>query len=138
MPKLPRGVLELAVSQAKKSVMLHKHGAVIWKSGTILGAGYNQPKQPPTQPVKRRYSIHGERDALAGLRADQIHGSSMLAVRVRSNGTLSFGSPCRGCTKLLSRKGVSTVYWFDELGNLNATYLRSYKHELHSHSFCQH
>jgi len=124
MAKLPRGVLELAMSQAKKSVMLHQHGAVIWKGGTILGAGYNQPKQPPTQYVKRRYSIHGERDALAGLRADQIYGSSMLAVRVRANGTLSFGSPCRGCLKLLARKGVNSVYWYDALGNLNCTYLR--------------
>ena len=45
--KLPNGVLELAKSQAAKSPMSHMHGAVIWKKGKIIGAGYNYPISAP-------------------------------------------------------------------------------------------
>tara|TARA_Y100000310_G_scaffold269004_1_gene281927 strand:+ start:979 stop:1347 length:369 start_codon:yes stop_codon:yes gene_type:complete len=121
--KLPNGVLELATSQALKSIMLHKHGAVIWKGNKILGAGYNFHVAPPDDS-KRRFSIHSERDALKGLRGDQIYNSNMLAVRVRKDGSISSGAPCKGCRKLLIRKGVSKAYWFDEEGSLNCTYLK--------------
>ncbi len=121
--KLPRGVLELAVSQALKSTMLHQHGAVVWKNGTILSAGYNYHKSPPSDKDQRRLSIHGEKDALAGLRGDQIYGASILAVRVRKDGSVSSGAPCKGCYKLLKRKGIARAYWFDEHGQLNCTYM---------------
>ena len=123
MAKLPQGALDLAISQAKKSPMLHRHGAVVWKNNTIMGAGYNYPKVPPTTN-KRRFSIHSERDALNGLRQDQIYGASSLAIRVRPDGTLSSGAPCKGCAKLLKRKGIARAYWYDEQGDLNCTYLQ--------------
>lgn len=125
MPRIPRGAVALAMSQAAKSPMLHRHGAVIWKNGSILGAGYNFQHTTDLQlKSRRRFSIHGERDALAGLRGDQIRGASMLAIRIKPTGGLSFGAPCKGCTKLLRRKGVKVVYWYDELGNLSCTYLQ--------------
>lgn len=123
MAKLPQGALDLAISQAKKSPMLHQHGAVIWKNNTIMGAGYNYHKAPPSDTA-RRYSIHSEKDALTGLRQDQIYGASMLAIRIRSDGTVSSGAPCKGCTKLLTRKGIKKVYWYDDEENLNCTYLQ--------------
>jgi deoxycytidylate deaminase len=120
--KLPRGVLELAVSQALKSPMQHKHGAVIWKSKTILGAGYNQHISAPSHN-SRNVSIHSEKDCLTGLRCDQIYGANILAIRVTKSGNLSHGAPCNGCKKLLKRKGVLKVYWYDNQENLNVTHL---------------
>jgi len=111
--KLPQGVLELAMSQALKSPMLHRHGAVIWKYKTILGAGYNHyVGANPSE--KRKISIHSEKDCLTGIRGDFLYGSSVLAVRVTKSGKLSSGAACKGCQKLLKRKGVSKIYWFDE------------------------
>jgi deoxycytidylate deaminase len=122
MAKIPQSAIELAVSQAKKSPMLHQHGAVIWKNNVIMGAGYNYYKTPPSKG-RRRFSIHGERDALNGLRQDQIYGASMLAIRIRNDGSISSGAPCKGCSKLLKRKGIAKVYWYDDESNLNCTYL---------------
>lgn len=113
-------ILPLAVSQAKKSSMIHKHGAVVFKNKTILGAGFNQHNGPPHS--KRKFSIHSEKSALTGLRQDQIYGASMLAVRVNNSGELISCAPCRGCTKLMKRKGIKRCYWFDENNNLNCTY----------------
>lgn len=110
------------MSQAMKSNMQHKHGAVIWKSKTILGAGYNYHIAAPNKS-SRRLSIHSEKDCLNGIRGDYIRGSSILAVRVTRTGQLSHGSPCVGCKKLLKRKGVAKIFWFDEQGDLAVTYI---------------
>ena len=120
--KLPNGVLDLAVSQAMKSPMQHMHGAVIWKKGKIIGAGYNYHFAAPTKS-QRKISIHSEKDCLNGLRGDQIYGSDILAVRVTKTGQLSHGAPCKGCRKLLRRKGVRKIWWFDNEGELTYTRL---------------
>lgn len=121
--KIREDVLELAVTQARKSPMQQRHGAILWKGNRIIGTGYNWPVAPPGGEG-RRFSIHAERDALKGLRADQIYGSSLLCVRITpGNERLASSQPCRGCSKLLRRKGVASVYWFDAEGNLNRTFL---------------
>ena len=72
----------------------------------------------------RRFSIHAERDCLKGLRADQIYGATLLSVRItRKTESLASSKPCKGCARLLRRKGVESVFWFDSDGNLNRTYL---------------
>jgi deoxycytidylate deaminase len=120
--KLPHSVLDLALTQAQKSPMHYKHGAVVWKGKRILGSGYNWPVAPPCTD-KRRFSIHSERDALKGLRGDQIRGASILSIRARNDGSINWGAPCKGCEKLLRRKGIRNVYWFDEAGALVCTRL---------------
>ena len=120
--KLPNSALELAMSQAMKSPMQHMHGAVIWKKGKIIGAGYNYHLSAPN-PNNRQVSIHSEKDCLNGLRGDQIYGADMLAVRVTKSGYLSSGAPCKGCRKLLRRKGIRKVFWFDDDGELSYTRL---------------
>jgi hypothetical protein len=118
--KVPGDILELAVSQAKKSPMHYRHGSVIWKANRVLGAGYNFPIAPPGGN-KRRFSIHSERDCLKGLRGDQIFGADVLCVRIVSQDNLAKSKPCKGCMKLLKRKNIKSVYWFDSDGRLNRT-----------------
>lgn len=119
--KLPSGALELAISQALKSAMTHKHGAVIFKNGKIIGAGYNNPMTASQNA--RPVSIHSEKDCMKGLRGDQIYGANIVAVRVTHKGQLSHGAPCKGCKKLMQRKGIKRVFWFDDTGNINCTFL---------------
>ena len=121
--KIDDNILQLAVTQAHKSPMHYRHGAVIWKGKTILGTGYNFPVAPPGDADKRRFSIHSERDCLKGLRADAIYNAEVLCVRIQPGGTLGSSKHCNGCTKLLKRKGVKNVYWFDRDGALQKTKL---------------
>ena len=121
--KIDNNILQLAVTQAYKSPMNYRHGAVIWKGKKILGTGYNYPIAPPTNADKRRFSIHSERDCLKGLRADAIYNAEVLCVRIQPNGGLGSSKPCHGCMKLLTRKGVKNVYWFDNEGKLRRTNL---------------
>lgn len=117
-----KNILPLAISQALKSPMRYKHGAVVFKDKGVIGAGYNWSDLPPTTE-KRKFSIHSERDALKGLRADQIRGADILAIRVRRDGTVSTGACCKGCTKLLRRKGIRRVFYYDKNGDFTCTYL---------------
>ena len=120
--KIPDDVLELAISQAKKSPMHYRHGSVIWKGNRVLGAGYNFPIAPPCEN-KRRFSIHSERDCLKNLRGDQIYGADLLCVRIVALNAMAKSKPCKGCMKLLTRKNINSVYWFDEKRRLNRTFL---------------
>ena len=117
MKKIPSGILEVASSQACKSPMGYRHGSVVFKGNKILGAGYNWPVAPPGGEA-RRFSIHSERDALKGLRGDQIYGSDVFSVRVTKSGGLANAAPCVGCQKLLKRKGIRKVYWFNGSGKI--------------------
>ena len=117
-------VVELAISQARKSPMRYRHGSVIWKSNKIIGAGYNWPVAPPGGN-KKRFSIHSERDALKGLRLEQTYGASLLCVRItQKKESLASSMPCSGCMGLLRRRGLVNVFWFDSDGILNKIYLR--------------
>ena len=120
--KLPHVVLNLAISQAHKSPLDYKHGAVIFYRKTILGAGFNWPKGPMTYE-KKVHSIHAERDCLAGLRHDQIQGASLLSVRVGPEGSMKCSAPCEGCRKLLTRKLIRCVFYFDYYGKMNCIWL---------------
>ena len=121
--KIIERFLPLAIQQASKSQMLHKHGAVIWKNKTVLGAGFNRFNFTSNGNCSRKCSIHSEKDALTCLRQDQIYGASMLAIRINSSNNLLSAAPCKGCYKLLNRKGLSKIYWYDDNLNLNCTYL---------------
>lgn len=115
--------LELAITQALKSPMRHKHGAVLFKRKKVIGTGYNWPVAPPNSQ-KKRFSIHSERDACKGLRFDQIMNADMLVIRVVGNDNLlRMSKPCTGCMKLLSRHKVRSVFWHDSSGRINRTYL---------------
>ena len=115
--KIDDQILELAVTQARKSPMQYRHGSVVWKNNRILGTGYNFPIAPPGGD-KRRFSIHSERDCLKGLRGDQVYGASLLCVRITQAEMLVNSKPCLGCIKLLKRKGLRNIYWFNSSGVL--------------------
>ena len=115
--KFPNGMIETACSQACKSPLGYRHGSVIFKGNKILGAGYNWPVAPPGGE-KRQFSIHSERDALKGLRSDQVRGSDIFSVRVTRGGSYALAAPCKGCQKLLKRKGIRKVHWFNEDGKI--------------------
>ena len=118
--KIRNDIIELAISQARKSPMKHRHGSVIWKSNQIIGAGYNWPGGQVPSGGWRRYSIHSERDALKGIRLERLYGASLICVRLsRSKEQLSWSKPCDGCVKLLKRRGLRNIFWFDSNGTLN-------------------
>jgi cytidine deaminase len=103
-------IVEHAVDQANKSLMMHKHGAIIIsKSGEIVGRGCNHEKKI----FCHSWSCHAEVAALLsmGPLIRCIPGDlSMIVVRV-SCGELKLSKPCDKCTMQLKKFGISKIFY---------------------------
>ena len=88
--------------------MSFRVGAVLFKGRNILGTGYAH--RTTHKNINTQQSIHAERACVAGLRHDVIRGADMIIVRINPQGEMMPIDPCKGCKKLLQRKGVRKVY----------------------------
>lgn len=118
--------LELAKQQARKSIALYRHGAILIKKGEILGAGFNINHFRNTDVFVDRPtpSHHAEERAMVGLRHDQIRGSTIMVIRIDNNNgcNLKMSKPCKRCLSLMKRKGIRKVIFStgteDEFDNI--------------------
>ena len=121
-------ITELLASEAKKSPMQYRHGAVIVKKGKILGSGYNIHCQPPRleniyRIQRKNPSIHAEMSCLKGLRHDQIRGSDIFVGRISKKGEFRMSYPCKRCISLLTRKGIKKVLYTKNPHSFGVIYL---------------
>ena len=102
---------EIAVREALKSEIAHKHGCVIrnQKSGKIMAKGHN--KYTHRKCFKNYYSIHAEVDVINKCRSIDLKKNKviMYIVRIGNNGAVQYSKPCVKCQKLLIKKKV-TIY----------------------------
>lgn len=95
--------------------MHHKHGAVAFYKGRVVGIGHNARR---TSALQRLYAnkvgkpfhlcVHAEVSAIdcASGKAD-----TMIVVRVSKSGNLLDSKPCSICTRLIKDIGVKRVYY---------------------------
>jgi len=111
MTKVPDEVIRLAVRICKKSEMRQQMAAVIYDNNhNIINVGYNRwlvKRSPRSTTNFIRYSIHAEIDALRGCSRRELWGANIYIHR--NNGKLA--KPCVNCTKILTKYGISNVYW---------------------------
>lgn len=114
--KLRQDVVVTAVTEAAKSPMLFRHGAVvIGKRGDIKGKGYNNYISAGRGiELGRRRSIHAERAALMKLSVEERRDVVVVAVRVGEGGDLREGAPCKGCQSFMKRCGVRVCVYMLE------------------------
>ena len=104
-----------AVSEAQKSIMQFRVGAVIIRGGKVIGRGYNTHRsrarimrQVLHQPALA--SMHAE--VAAVLSCNRLRGSTILVARV-SHGDVALGNakPCVHCLKILAKSGVRRIIY---------------------------
>lgn len=97
---------------ATKSVMRHKHGAVVVKSGRVLGMGYNKARNHPSVVMEGRHSFdcgyHAEAVALKDA-GENSRGATIFVARINRNGSDLLSKPCENCQKLIEESGVKNV-----------------------------
>ena len=111
--KVSRHTIELAKVQARKSILKHRHGAVLLNSrGQVINTGYNYSINCPKPNIDRRsHCIHAEQAALTGLRGQRVRGCSIVVVRTNAKDELLLSRPCKRCWNLLTRKGIQYVIY---------------------------
>lgn len=97
---------------ATKSDLRHKHGAVVVKSGRVLGIGYNKHRNHPTVVMEGRHKIdcshHAEAVAIKDA-GENARGATIFVARVNRQGLDLLSKPCENCQELIEESGIRNV-----------------------------
>ena len=106
--------LNVARYFAEKSEENKKHGAIIVKSGRVVGTGFNRfknhPHNIPEELIKVHCSRHAEEVAIreAGSNAK---GAILYVARVNRQGADRNSKPCHICSDIIKSSGVKKVIY---------------------------
>lgn len=111
-------MVDRALQVAKASTVRHKHGAVLYKSGRVLGVAVNsQRNEHPTMEIEKdNYTYHAE---VAVLRAvsmiNSIEGATIYVARVNRQGKQVNSMPCSDCLRSLVAAGIKRIVYTTNL-----------------------
>lgn len=111
--------LNIARSLAEKSEEKKKHGAVVIKSGRVVGYGFNKFKNHtdyiPEDLIKVHCSRHAEEVAIK-IAGNNAKGAILYVARVNNQGIDRNSKPCKICAKLIKESGIKKViYTMEEI-----------------------
>jgi deoxycytidylate deaminase len=108
---------EEAMIMARRSPMLHRHGAVIIKNNQVIARGFNFR----VDHFHHLYSMHAEINALVDLKKKfpneyknkkWIEKCRMYVVRVSSEGNhTKLSIPCKNCKAAIEDIGIPVVFY---------------------------
>lgn len=81
-------------------------GAVVVKSGRVMGNGVNTPKKSPDTPPQRE-SVHAEVNALKSVKDPE--GATIYVARLSVHNEMALAKPCEYCIEHLIANGVYRV-----------------------------
>jgi tRNA(Arg) A34 adenosine deaminase TadA len=99
----------LSLASAKKSPMVRRHGASLFRGKVPTSTGYNSSRGVGW--LTGAYSCHAEIAAMNGVDREVLDGADMMVVRTLRNGDIAMSKPCNNCEAALSRAGVRRVYF---------------------------
>lgn len=106
-----RAMLNRAVGVALTSVVRHRHGAIVFKSGRVLEARSNLFRNShPTMGIGAfDYTTHAEVAALRGLPQELVTGATVYVARINKKGEPRFSAPCDVCVEYMYQRGIKRV-----------------------------
>ena len=107
-----KAYMNVARYLATKSDLRHRHGAVVVKSGRVLGMGYNKARNAPHVVMEGRHRLdcgyHAEYVAIRDA-GEKARGATIFVARVNKNGDDLLSKPCDNCQKLIVESGIKSV-----------------------------
>lgn len=112
MPRIDPDIFERVEQLARKSTMLHRHGAIIVHNGTIVAEGYNRI----ALHLEHAFSIHAEVDALSKIKHKGrkfLDECTLIVVRIGSEkrGGFKDSKPCESCQRAIKNYGIRKVFY---------------------------
>jgi deoxycytidylate deaminase len=114
----------LAVAKyfAAKSQSRQRHGAIVVKSGRVLGTGYNKNKNNPMQVspehIKTHCSRHAEVEAIRDAGFD-VDGAILYVARVNRQGKTLNSKPCNYCQAVIESTQIKKVIYTESEANVS-------------------
>lgn len=114
LSKSEQAFLSVARYFAAKSAANKRHGAVVVKSGSVTGRGYNKDTNNPMivspEHIKTHCSRHAEIEAIrdAGWKVD---GAILYVARVNRQGQDRNSKPCKYCELVINETKIKKVIY---------------------------
>jgi len=119
LSKTDKAFLSVARYFATKSKARNTHGAVVVKSGRVVGTGFNKDRNHPriVEPsrIKVECSFHAEEIAIRDA-GDNLRGAKIYVARVNKNGHDRDSRPCPRCFSLIQSVGIKKIVYTSEKG----------------------
>jgi deoxycytidylate deaminase len=106
--------LSVARYFAAKSMSRRRHGAVVVKSGRVIGTGYNKDRNSPLsispEHIKKHSSRHAELEAIRDANWN-VKGAILYVARVNNAGKDRNSKPCGLCQVLIRETRIKKVIY---------------------------
>jgi deoxycytidylate deaminase len=117
-----KSFLSVARYMASKSKSRQRHGAVIVKSGRVIGVGYNKNKNHPMtvspEHIKTHCSRHAEIEAIKDANFS-VQGAILYVARVNRQGEDRNSKPCKYCQAVIQSNNIKKVIYTEGEENVN-------------------
>ena len=108
----------IAIKEAKKSNFTRAPmGAAVWKSGRVLGRGFNQIRGSRLKEKRWNCSLHAEQAAILDSLKSDIKGATLYVIRLNPKGLFRNACPCSICKRLIESVGIKEVIYTNENGD---------------------
>jgi deoxycytidylate deaminase len=119
LSKTDKAYLSVARYFATKSKARNTHGAVVVKSGRVMGTGFNKDRNHPRsvspEHIKTDCSFHAEQLAIRDA-GKNLKGAKIYVARVNRNGNDRDSQPCPRCLLLIQSVGIKKIIYTSEKG----------------------
>ena len=109
-----KAYLSVARYFASKSKARRMHGAVVVKSGRVVGTGFNKDRNNPyyvsPEHIKTHCSVHAEVDAIRDANWN-VRGAVLYVARVNSQGMDRDSKPCTRCQIVIEEAQIKKVIY---------------------------
>lgn len=109
-----KAYLSVARYFASKSKSRRMHGAVVVKSGRVVGTGFNKDKNSPymvsPEHIKTHCSVHAEVDAIRDANWN-VKGAVLYVARVNNRGEDRNSKPCVRCQVVIEESQIKKVIY---------------------------
>ena len=118
LSKKDKAFLSVARYLATKSKSKNTHGAVVVKSGRVIGTGWNKTRNHPAfvspEHIKSDCSYHAEEVAIREASDSNLRGAVIYVARVNRQGNDRDSQPCSKCSALIQDAGIKRVVYTSE------------------------
>ena len=114
LSKSEKSFLSVARYMAVKSESRRRHGAVVVKSGRVLGTGFNKDTNSPfvvsPEHIKTNCSRHAEIEAIRDANWN-VKGAILYVARVNNQGLDRDSKPCSRCQVVIEETQIKKVIY---------------------------
>jgi len=111
---LNKRIIDVAVSEARKSTYEHRVGCVIFKKSRVVSRGHNYSlkKRKKLNPRFQKWkgSVHAEVDAIINARTE-LKGCDLLVVRINRKDEFRLSRPCKECQKYIEHVNIRKIFY---------------------------